>query len=397
MNNSQALLDNTKSLLKDLVAFNSVSSQSNLDIIHYIQEYLEGFNITSSIIHNSDKTKGNLFATINGGNDLKHIPGIILSGHSDVVPVNADEWHHPPFTLTEQQGKLYGRGSVDMKGFIACVLAQVPLLQSSHLKIPIHLCFSYDEEVGCLGVPSLIDYIKTNVETKPALAIIGEPTSMRIIKSQKGRVSYKCKIKGQAGHTSMAPLFNNSIELAAQIISKIAEIAKKNRISGPFDDGFSITHNTLTTTLISGGNAINVIPEYCEFCFEIRYIPTENINNLLEQIKKEAEIIAKASCPENAPAPQITWERQSYNPGLIDKTETLAEFAEIQQLLVDQGEKVSFGTEAPFFQNDGEIISIICGPGDIAQAHQPNEYIEVSELQMCLDFLQALHANYLSK
>lgn len=396
-------LNKAKLLLKDLVAFASVSRDSNLDIIHYIQRYLEEYQIKSTLIYNHDKSKANLFATINStidnsiDNKEKQQAGIIFSGHTDVVPVNPSEWQHPPFSLTEEGGKLYGRGSVDMKGFIACVLAMLPQLQNNQLKIPIHLCFSYDEEVGCLGVPSLIEHINNTLAIKPRLAIIGEPTSMKIIKSQKGRVCYRCKIKGQTGHTSMAPLFSNSIELAARIITKISDIAKENQIAGPFDEGYSIQHNTLTTTLIKGGEAINVMPEYCEFIFEIRYLPNQDIDKLMTRIKQAADIIAQSTTPDTTTILSISWERLSYNPGLTDKTNSFAEFSEISNLLVDEGNKVAFGTEAPFFQIDAGITSIICGPGDIAVAHQPNEYIAITQLQACLDFLQTLHKTYLTK
>lgn len=371
-------------LLGKLVAFDTTSKNSNLGLIHFVRDYLAEYGIESTLFHDETGEKANLLATIGP----KGVPGIALSGHTDVVPALETTWVSPAFELTERDGKLFGRGSADMKGFSACVLAMIPELVKRDLAIPFHLCLSYDEEVGCIGVGSMVDYLAA-MDTPPRLAVIGEPTDMKVINGQKGKYSMRVAVTGTAGHSSFAPNHVNAIEYATRAINLIAEKAREFEANGPFDDDFTVPHSTMLTTTISGGTATNVTPDYCEFTFEIRHLPDHDaeavIADLQATIMDTLDVEMKAKADETG----FAFEKIFSYPGMGDCTDAPA-FELVRNIIPDISGKVSYGSEGGVFEKQGNIPSVICGPGSIKQAHKPNEFIEIAQIEECLDFLDAL-------
>lgn len=371
-------------LLGKLVAFDTTSKNSNLGLIHFVRDYLADYGIESTLFHDETGEKANLLATIGP----KGVPGIALSGHTDVVPALETTWVSPAFELTERDGKLFGRGSADMKGFSACVLAMIPELVKRDLAIPFHLCLSYDEEVGCIGVGSMVDYLAA-MDTPPRLAVIGEPTDMKVINGQKGKYSMRVAVTGTAGHSSFAPNHVNAIEYATRAINLIAEKAREFEANGPFDDDFTVPHSTMLTTTISGGTATNVTPDYCEFTFEIRHLPDHDaeavIADLQATIMETLDVEMKAKAEDTG----FAFEKIFSYPGMGDCTDAPA-FELVRNIIPDISGKVSYGSEGGVFEKQGNIPSVICGPGSIKQAHKPNEFIEISQIEECLDFLDAL-------
>ncbi len=374
----------TLAILEKLISFDTTSYRSNLALIDYISSYLSEFGIQSKSVFNEDKSKANLFATI-GGSDK---PGIILSGHTDIVPVEGQNWSRDPFKLHIADNKAYGRGTCDMKGFIACVLAAVPEMTRRQFAVPIHLAFSYDEEVGCVGVRHLLDFMAAeNLDVEAC--IIGEPSSMKPVTAHTGKTVFKCKFQGTAMHSSLAPEGVNAISYAGEIIHKInqiSQLAQKNRIE---DDRFKHPHPTVNIGRISGGKAVNIVAENCEFDVEYRYPPGSDpdyfktvlpdlIENIAHDPMNAINSNASAHCEQVVNYPAFQGDFNSPACKLVRKlTGSNSDLA------------VNYGTEAGLFQNQG-YSSVVCGPGDIAQAHQPDEFIELSELKKCDQFLRAL-------
>jgi len=377
-------LQQTIDILSKLISFDTTSSHSNMSLIEYIRDYLADFGIESTLIKNEEGNKANLLATIG----VQNRPGIVLSGHTDVVPVEDEGWVSPPFQLCERNERLYGRGTCDMKGFIATVLAMVPEFVKAPLKAPFHLCFSYDEEVGCLGVHSLVDHLAT-LPFRPSLAIIGEPTNMALINGQKGKIAVSCCVKGSAGHSSEAPLHVNAIEYAARAIVEISDVAKSFEVEGPFDNDFNVTHSTMLTTMIQGGKSANITPDYCQFDFEIRHIPSHPAEQVLGKIKHKIEQTLVPDMQKKSPTSGFEWRTKFANPSMGDATQTEG-FQHIKELFPATSGKVSYGTEGGIFYSKGNIPSVICGPGSIQQAHKTNEFVEKEQLQKCLEFLDEL-------
>ena len=377
-------LHNAIDLLGKLVAFDTTSKNANLGLIHFVRDYLAQYGIESTLFHDETGEKANLLATVGP----KGVPGIALSGHTDVVPALETAWVSPAFELTEREDKLFGRGAADMKGFSACVLAMIPELVKRDLAIPFHLCLSYDEEVGCIGVGSMVDHLAA-METPPRLAVIGEPTGMKVINGQKGKYSMRVGVTGTAGHSSFAPNHVNAIEYATRAINLIAEKARDFAENGPFDPDFTVPHSTMLTTTIGGGTATNVTPDYCEFTFEIRHLPGHDAEAVIEEIRTTVmdtlEVEMKAKVEETG----FGWEKLFSYPGMGDCTGAPA-FELVRNIIPEISGKVSYGSEGGVFEKQGNIPSIICGPGSIRQAHKPNEFIEISQLEDCLDFLKAL-------
>lgn len=377
-------LQSTKSLLRDLVQFDTTSCNSNRKLIDYIVNYLAGYGVESHLIPDETGLKANLIARI-GPDDL---PGIVLSGHTDVVPAKEDGWLTPPFEMTEQDSKLFGRGTCDMKGFIACVLAAVPAMVATTLERPIYLCFSYDEEVGCLGVPSLVKYFE-NLTVRPFLAIIGEPSEMKFINGQKGKIAMRCHVHGTAGHSSMAPKHVNAIKYSAKIISMIEALADGFKKNGPFDHDYSVPHSTMLTTMIHSGVATNITPEASAFNFEIRSLPDHDAAAVIEHLKKMVEDELIPEMRDISIKAGVDWEEIFSYPAMGDSTDTPG-FQFIKKLLPEWGGKVSYGSEGGVFEMIGQIPSLILGPGSIVQAHRTNEYIEIDQMVQCLDFIECL-------
>jgi acetylornithine deacetylase len=378
-------------LLKDLISFDTTSYKSNLDLITYITKYLDSYKIKSNLIHDSTGKKANLYATIGSNKD----DGIMLSGHTDVVPADNRNWTSDPFSLTEKNNKLYGRGTADMKSFIALVLSRVPKIVNANLSKSIHLAFSYDEEVGCIGVHRLIDMLKKNT-FKPTLCIVGEPTNMEVVIGHKGKCGHEVKINGLACHSGQAPLGVNAINYAAKLISYISNIADDKSKTGPFDYEYEIPYTTLHTGVISGGTAINIVPDSCTFEFEIRHIAEENPKELVQEIKAYSKEFLVPEMHKISKKTGINFEEKVSYPGLsIDKNSELVKL--IKELLnEDKHKKVIFGTEGGLFQEKLNIPSVVCGPGNIDQAHKANEYISIEQIIKGGEFLDNL-INYSSR
>lgn len=371
--------------LTRLIAHPTVSRDTNLPLIEEVQDFLDRFGINATLTFDAKGHKANLYATI-GPADR---PGICLSGHTDVVPTEGQAWDTDPFSATVIDGKLYGRGACDMKGFVAAVLAKVPDWAKAPLEAPIHLAFSYDEEVGCLGVKSLIADLEAR-NARPALCIVGEPTEMKPVTGHKGKLSLRGIVTGYECHSSLAPDGVNAVQYAAELITALKRLAENKAAKGPFDPTFDPPHTTVHVGRVSGGTALNIVPNDCRFDFEFRLLPGE---------EGETEF-----APIKALADRLTAEMQAIRANTGFRFEEIARFpglglAEDHPLTTltkalaganDTG-KVSFGTEAGRFQAAG-VPTIVCGPGSIAQAHKPNEFVALSELDRCSAFLDRLTA-----
>lgn len=377
-------LQSTKVLLKDLVSFDTTSINSNRELIDYIVDYLARYGVDSELVLDQSGTKANLIARIGP----EHVAGIVLSGHTDVVPAREAGWVSPAFELSEREGKLYGRGTCDMKGFIACALAAVPALVAAPLERPVYLCFSYDEEVGCLGAPSLAAYL-TQLRQRPLLAIIGEPSEMKFINGQKGKIAMRCHVRGTAGHSSMAPNHVNAIQYSAKIISMIEELADNFNQNGPFDHDYSVPHSTMLTTMIHSGVATNITPEASAFNFEIRSLPDQDPVAVIDQLKQRVEDELVPEMKAVSSKAGVEWEEIFSYPAMGDCAGTPG-FELIKELLPAWGGKVSYGSEGGVFETVAQVPALILGPGSIVQAHRTDEYIEIDQLSQCLSFLDQL-------
>lgn len=376
-------------LLEKLVGFQSISRQSNLDLIDFVRDYLAGFDIPSRIVFNEDRSRANLYATIGPTT----AGGICLSGHSDVVPVTGQPWTSDPFTLIERDGRLIGRGSADMKGYIACVLACVPEFIATVRNVPIHIAISYDEEIGCVGVRDLLAELAQD-PAKPIGCIIGEPTSMRVAVAHKGKHAYRCGVHGLAGHSSKPENGVNAIEYAAELISHLRGIGREIHRDGPFDKAFDPPYTTIQTGVVRGGVAVNVIPDQCVFDFEIRQLPDDDGAAHAKRLKQFALEQLLSEMQAVHPAANIEMTPLSSYPGLRDEPSPAA--MRLKALcghalgLADLGQNtVAFGTEGGLFQEIG-IPTLVCGPGSIDQAHKADEYVEIAQLAQCCAFLQRL-------
>jgi acetylornithine deacetylase len=382
----------SRKIIDDLIAFDTTSRDSNLELISYVQNYLDGQGVTSDLIYNDDATKANLYATI--GPDVAG--GIILSGHTDVVPVDGQNWSDDPFKVREKDGRLIGRGTSDMKSFLGVVLASVPMFKQHELETPLHIAFSYDEEVGCLGVRGLIKALNEKGQ-KPAYCLVGEPTGMEVVISHKGKRAYQVIVTGKPAHTSRAPEGVNAIENAARLIAFIADMNTKFAHDGPFDDMFNITHTTCLTSIIQGGVAQNIVPETCRFSFEFRFLPDQNPEDHLAIIQDFATNTLEAEMRKCAPDASIEIIEILAYPGL--NTAPDADIVSFGKGLSQRNThgKVDFGTEGGLFQRDGGIDTIVCGPGYIAQAHTPDEFIAIEQIANCEAFMQRLAENVRKK
>jgi acetylornithine deacetylase len=373
----------SKELLKRLVSFDTTSSRSNLSLLEFVCDYLRGYGVQSQLIHDKTGLKANLYAFVGG--DPK-AAGLVLSGHTDIVPADASAWSFEPFHVIEAAGRLYGRGTADMKGFLASSLALVPEILDSDLRTPIILAFSYDEEVGCLGVPSLIKAL-TELPTVPFLCVVGEPTSMQPVLAHKGKVALRCHVFGVEAHSAMTHVGANAIEAAAKIITFIAAMADDLRLRGNREEGFMPPYTTLQTSKIGGGTAGNIVPDYCSFDFEIRSIPADDAAALIDVIKQYVDKEIAPGLHARAPSARIEWEELFAYPGLSTDENCSAGQWILNITGANTIRKVSYGTEAGLFHKAG-IPTVICGPGSIEQAHKRDEYLEVDQLASCDAFLR---------
>ncbi|WP_207484438.1 acetylornithine deacetylase [Arenibaculum pallidiluteum] len=362
-------------MLRDLIAFDTTSRNSNLDLIRFVQDYLDGLGIESELVFDASGTKANLFATI-GPRDRG---GVCLSGHTDVVPVDDQDWSSDPFALAERDGRLYGRGTADMKGFVAAALAFAPAFARAPLKTPIHFAFSYDEEVGCVGVRGLLERLRDR-PIKPRLCLVGEPTNLQVIIGHKGKLAMRCHVHGHACHSALAPRGVNAVEYAAEVVAYLRRMGRKFQEHGPFDHDFDVPHTTVHTGWIQGGVALNIVPTDCAFEFEFRHLPDHLPGPLLDEVRRYAHEVLEPQMKAVQPHAGFTWDEISSTPGL--DTDPADGVVTAAKSLVGQNghSKVAFGTEAGLFQKLAGIPAVVCGPGDIAQAHKPDEFIEIDQL-----------------
>lgn len=374
----------SRDLLAELVAFPTVSRDSNLALIEFVRDYLNKLGVACEIDYNAERRKANLYATI-GPLDRG---GVLLSGHSDVVPVDGQAWTLPPFELSERDGKLYGRGTADMKGFIACVLAAVPRFLAQPLRLPVHLAFSYDEEVGCLGVRSLLADLQQR-PNKPVLCIIGEPSELKPVLGHKGKLAMRCQVQGAACHSAYAPQGVNAIEYAAKLINRLGEIGQRLSAVERQDARFDPPYSTVQTGLISGGRALNIVPADCQFDFEVRALPSDDPQQVAEELRAYAETELLPQMRQRSSASAIDFQPLSAYPGLA--TDPHSEAAELLALLSGSRDytTVAFGTEGGLFHQAG-IPTVVCGPGSMEQGHKPDEFVSCAQLAGCDAMLERL-------
>ena len=381
---SPAIRPESRAMIERLIAFDTTSRNSNLELIHYVRDYLADLGVTAQLVHDDAGRKANLYATL-GPADR---PGIALSGHTDVVPIDNQDWTRDPWLVSEHDGRLYGRGTCDMKSFVAVALAHAPRFLAAGLGTPVHLCFSYDEEVGCKGVPSLLDFLAAQ-PVKPAMCVVGEPTEMKVITGHKGKTSIRCHVRGKEAHSSLAPYGVNAVNAAARVVSYLADMAARKAAEGPFDADFDVPYTTVHTGTIEGGTQLNIVPGHCRFEFEFRYLPQDDPERLLSEVQHYAEREVAPAMQTVDPATGFAWEQVSGFPGL-----DLAPGAEVIELAkaLSGGNatgKVAFGTEAGLFDQHG-IPTVVCGPGSIDQAHKPDEFIALEQVALCERFMDRL-------
>jgi len=371
-------------MIEKLVSYDTTSRTSNLELIDFVVGYLAVHGVTSSLIHNDDKSKANLTATLGPGQS----GGIVLSGHTDVVPVDGQDWSTDPFTPVNKSGRIYGRGTTDMKSFLAIALALVPEFLKRDLHTPIHLALSYDEEIGCLGAPRLVEHIVKHVP-RPKLVVIGEPTDMKVISAHKGIHAFRTTVTGREAHSSATHKGVNAVMVAADLIGFIAKLAQQcieaSDSSSPFDPPYT----TLQVGTITGGTALNIIAKSCTFDWEIRALPTDSPDDFLAQFNAHVrnEILPKLkTVSEEAHIETIML---AHVPAFQSRAQS--DIESLMLMIAQQNETgaVSYGTEAGIFEA-ADIPTFVCGPGNIAQAHRPNEYIEHAQIDACTTFMHRL-------
>jgi acetylornithine deacetylase len=378
-------LQSTAEILAALVGFDTTSRNSNLAVVAWIEDYLDRLGVVHERITDGSGDKANLWATIGPA-----VPGgYILSGHTDVVPVDGQIWTGDPFRLDTRDDRLYGRGSADMKGFLACCLAAVPAMRD--LGRPIHLAFSHDEEVGCVGVPSLIAHL-ADKGVRPAACFVGEPTGMNVVIGHKGKRSFRVDVRGRTCHSSLAPAGVNAVEYAARLIVKIRDLADRLAREGKRDPLYDIPFTTAHTGVVQGGTALNIVPDAASFQFEFRPLAADDIDALADEVMAYARGRLEPEMTAIAPEAGFTFETISGFPGL--DTPAGAEVVGLAKSLAARTGhgKVAFGTEAGLFAQAG-IATVVIGPGSIEQAHKADEFIAASELEGCGAFLDRLIAH----
>jgi acetylornithine deacetylase len=370
-------------MLERLVAFPTVSADSNLECIEFIRTYLDRYGIGSTLVFNAERTKANLFATI-GPNVAG---GVVLSGHTDVVPAGEPNWTSSPWTLSERDGRLYGRGACDMKGFDALVLAAVPDMVAAGLNRPIHIALSYDEEVGCRGAPSLVEAMVAAIAT-PCAVIVGEPTRMEPVTGHKGSLSFFTKVRGHAAHSSRIDTAVSAVMTSARLVTWLDDTMAENRRTA-IPSVFEPPYTTLHCGMIKGGTAANIVADSCEFVTDIRAIPTEDPADFKRRYEAYIRDAIEPAMKQIAPDAGVDIIERSFVPGLKPEEEGSSERLVRELTGANSVSVVSYGTEAGFFQAAG-WSTVVCGPGDIAQAHKADEYLDVSQLQAGAEFMRRL-------
>lgn len=372
-------------LLSRLIAFDTTSRNSNLELIAFVETFLSERGVTSKRIPSPDATKANLIATI-GPQD---VPGYVLSAHTDVVPVDDQAWSSDPFQAVIRDKHLYGRGACDMKGFLASVLANVDRFAAAPLKKPIHLAFSYDEEIGCIGARDIVAEM-AEWPVRPAACFVGEPTCMEVIVAHKAKRSLRVTVRGRTAHSSLAPHAVNAVEYAARLIVHINEVGRRLAASGLRDDLFDVPVTTSHVGRIAGGVQLNIVPDTCTFDFEFRALPQDDADALVREVKAFAADVLEPEMQAIAPEAGIAFETISAFPGLDTHAEDPVTVLAKALSGRNSHAKVAYGTEAGLFSGIAGIPTIVCGPGSIEQAHKADEFIALEQLERCDQFLRNL-------
>jgi len=371
-------------MIEALVAFDTTSRASNLDLIRFVEEYLSGHGVESTLIFNEDKSKANLVATI-GPPTLRG--GVVLSGHSDVVPVDGQAWSSDPFRVVERDGRLYGRGTCDMKGFLAVALALVPEFQACSLKSPVHIVLTYDEETDCSGAVRLMQaFPETGLA--PHAVIIGEPTQMRIINAHKGQTTIETRIVGCEAHSSAPHLGVNAIDIAVRLMALLTTMSEEIASLPHPMKGATPPFTTINVGTIAGGRQVNIVPAECRFEWEIRSVPGHDVDGTIERFRVYADRLV-AELSDTFPAAAVTTTVTSDTAAFVPEDDSPAET--LVKALAGSNEAgcVAFGTEAPCYQQAGMSV-VVFGPGSIDQAHKPDEYIALEQVEACVAFMRRL-------
>ncbi len=373
-----------RAILDRLVAFDTVSSRPNMALMDYVRDLLEAEGIAVTLIPDASGGKANLFAST--GPDGQG--GVMLSGHTDVVPVEGQAWTQPPFALTESGGRLYGRGTADMKGFVACAVAAMLKAARRPLKVPLHLALSYDEEIGCMGVRSLIDMLET-APVRPRFCIVGEPTGMAVATGHKGKVALRATCTGREGHSALAPMALNALHLAADFLGAVRRLQAEVAATGLRDGDYDVPYSTLHVGKMAGGVQVNIVPNHAVLDFEIRSLAGEDVPALIARLEAEAEAII-LPLRDEFPEAAIRIERLWDYPGLGTPSDA-AVVNFVKGLTGANGTiKVAFGTEGGLFDQRLGIPTVICGPGSMLQGHKPDEFVTLEQLARCEAMLDAL-------
>jgi acetylornithine deacetylase len=374
-------------MIRRLVGFPTVSRDSNLQLIEWVRQYVEAQGATTTLTFDDERRKANLFVTFAARDGNAVSGGIVLSGHTDVVPVDGQPWETDPFTVTHKNGRLYGRGVTDMKSFSAIGLAFVPRILARGLARPLHFALSYDEEIGCIGVRRLIDDIEAR-GVRPLGCIVGEPTGMELVVAHKGKMSWRCRIRGLEAHSSLTPRGVNAVHIGCEIVAYIARRAREFRDTGAKDGAYDVPFTTAHAGIIRGGTALNIVPRDCTFEFEIRHLPFDDPQAFFRDVQAYAERFLPEMHAVD-PATHIAFDHLSTLPGF--DTQGDSDIAALGKDCNGTHEcgKVSFGSEASLFHN-AAVPAVLCGPGHIDQAHQPNEWVGLDQLARCEAFMERL-------
>ncbi len=371
-------------ILERLIGFDTVSAKSNLELLGYVRNLLAEAGVESVLIPDATGQKANLYAVVGPAG----VPGVILSGHVDVVPVEGQVWTKPPFALSEADGRLYGRGTTDMKGFVACAIAAVLRAKAMDLKVPVILALSHDEEIGCQGVGSMLDAM-AGWPVPARMCLVGEPTSMQVATGHKGKIALRATCTGRELHSAMAPLGLNALHLGAEFLGAVRDLQAEVVAGGLRDDDYDVPYTTLHVGKMQGGVQVNIVPKTCVLEFEIRSLAGEETDRLIARLEAAAEAIV---APHRAAFPEagIVVERLWDYPGLgTSQGADVVRFA--KGLVGGNGTiKVPYGTEGGMFAQRLGVPTVICGPGSMAQGHTPDEYIEVEQLMRCEAMLDVL-------
>ena len=367
----------TLDYLEKLLSFDTTSANTNSEMIKWVESELLTFGASVKIIPNVDESKANLFATL-GPQD---VGGVMLSGHTDVVPVTGQAWTVPAFSMTQRDGKVFGRGTADMKGFIAAMMNAAKLASTQTLKTPLHLALSYDEEIGCIGVRSMIDML-SNAPIRPQMCIVGEPTGLAVATGHKGKIAARAKCIGRAGHSALAPFAVNALYLANELITELRKVQDVLRLGVVQDLDYDVPYTTLHVGRIAGGGALNIVPHFCELDFEIRNLAQDDPAEILEKLRQAADLIA-LSARNVASEANIEIEVFNTYPGL-DTPSSAPVVGFVKSLMGANGTiKVAYGTEGGLFDQSLGVPTVVCGPGDMAQGHKPDEFITEAQLAAC--------------